>query len=177
MSTRNGASQGNTINGCASASTAQPDTKHIIICCDGTWCGDAMGTTTNTKMLADSFANPFAASATPHTRLKSSHRPRKEQGTPLQSTYVAKTKARVFYFQGVAAGAPEETSNEEFLLDAVLALSIQERCVEVYEAIVQHFAPGVKIWLFGHSRCAGHTLDRIIMIATCTGSAHQQSLL
>ena len=30
--------------------------KHIIICCDGTWCGEAMRTTSNTKILSNSFA-------------------------------------------------------------------------------------------------------------------------
>ena len=137
--------------------------RHIVVCCDGTWCGEAMGTVTNTKMLADSFANPHVVDVRLGSRTTSCHRVRTSPSahpscsapiTHLRGRYVPATRAYVFYFQGIGASSAEEVSSEEFLLDAALGLSINQRCIEVYEAIVQHFEPGVKIWLFGHSRCA-----------------------
>ena len=147
------------MSGMNGRSGAPQDTKHIVVCCDGTWCGEAMGTTSNTKMFADSFANPTADVANGSLRLRSAHRKPADLKDPsglakLGGKYVPETKAHVFYFQGVAVGSQEEISSEEYLLDCVLALSINQRCIEVYEAVVQHFEPGVQIWLFGHSRCA-----------------------
>jgi len=30
--------------------------KSIVVCCDGSWCGDTAGTVSNIKLLADCFA-------------------------------------------------------------------------------------------------------------------------
>ena len=118
---------------------------HIVVCCDGTWCSDAIGTVSNTKILADSFAG---------ARTFSCHR---EKLSPLAPEAVPAgefnktTQTQVFYFQGIASSG--DITSAEYFLDCAVACKVRDRCVEVYEAIVTFYRSGTKIWLFGHSRC------------------------
>ena len=102
--------------------------KNIVVCCDGSWCGDATGTVTNIQIIANSIAGKTVASGVP----------------------VPAGNAVVCYFRGVGEGG----NFADYLIDGALALFIRKRCVEAYAAIVEHYSPGSSIWLFGLSRGA-----------------------
>ena len=99
--------------------------QHIVVCCDGSWCGEATDTISNIQIIANSFAGEKVASGKP---------------TPNSAG-----TAVVYYYGGVG----ESGNFGDYLVDGALALSIKDRCVEAYRAIVNHYRPGVKIWLFG----------------------------
>jgi uncharacterized protein (DUF2235 family) len=106
------------------------------VCCDGSWCGATTGTTSNIKILANSFADADVASSVP--------------------AYNAATDTAVCFFDGV--GASIQDSFADYLMDGALAITIRDRCVEAYQFIVEHFQPGTKVYLFGLSRGA-YTVD------------------
>ena len=102
----------------------------IIVCANGTWCGKVAGTVTNVQILANSFA-----------------------GTVVQSGVAAHnaiTNTTVCFFDGVGLTG----TFSEYLVDGALALDIENRCVDAYLSIVQHYNPGSRISVFGHSRGA-----------------------
>jgi uncharacterized protein (DUF2235 family) len=96
--------------------------KNIVVCCDGTWCGDAAGTRSNIKILADSFAGQVVVES--------------------QTAVNPQTGTIVQYYSGI--GLPASTL-VDYVLDGVLANSIKGRCVEAYKFIVEHFDLDTKV--------------------------------
>lgn len=94
--------------------------QNIVVCCDGTWCGDLSGTNTNIKIIANSFAGQVVGENCP----------------------VVNGHTIVCYFPGIGMSAPTLVDHT---LDAILATSIKRRCVEAYKFIVENFGEGSKV--------------------------------
>lgn len=116
-----------TSNGSASL---PPASKKIALFCDGTWCGEASGTHTNIKILAECTAGAPLRSGVPRGR--------------------AGDDIIVCYFDGVGL----KGSFMEYVVNAAVATDLADRCIEVYRTIVEHFEEGSEVWLFGFSRGA-----------------------
>ena len=115
----------------SNGSASLPAAKKIVLFCDGTWCGEASGTHTNMKILAECTA-----------------------GAPLRSSVPRKRAGdddvTVCYFDGVGL----KGSFTEYAMNAAVATDLADRCIEVYRTIVEHFEEGSEVWLFGFSRGA-----------------------
>ncbi len=106
----------------------------IALFCDGTWCGEAAGTRTNIKILAQCFAN---------TDNLSSGRP-----------YTRDDGLVVVYFDGLGLAG----NFSDYLTNGTAATDLGTACIDTYAAIVEHFrfpreGPS-EVWLFGLSRGA-----------------------
>ena len=102
----------------------------IVLCCDGTWCGDSEGTTTNVKILADIIADKVVENGVHHSRADG---------------YVT-----VCYFDGTGI----EGSFTDYLVNGAIAEDIKTKCIEGYKFIVDHFEHDKQVWMFGLSRGA-----------------------
>ena len=106
----------------------------IALFCDGTWCGEAAGTRTNIKILAQCFANTAdLASGQPYTR---------DDGLV------------VVYFDGLGLAG----NFSDYLTNGTAATDLSTACIDTYAAIVEHFRSPKEgpseVWLFGLSRGA-----------------------
>jgi len=130
------------------------DTKphNIVVCCDGTWCGDETGTRTNIKILADAFA---------------SEDPRNPIDTqPGKVVHNRKTNTHVCYFNGIGTAGAEGKELPGLLggffdllvyaANGAVATELPECCMEAYRFIAEHYQgpDQSRIWLFGLSRGA-----------------------
>mmetsp|Transcript_15319 Transcript_15319/g.46279 ORF Transcript_15319/g.46279 Transcript_15319/m.46279 type:complete len:475 (-) Transcript_15319:963-2387(-) len=118
------------LGGAANGIAPVPAAKKIALFCDGTWCGEATGTHTNMKFLAECTAGATLRSGVPHTR----------SGDDVS----------VCYFDGVGLSG----DFWEYLTNAAIATDLADRCTEVYRTIVDQFEKGSEVWLFGFSRGA-----------------------
>ncbi len=100
--------------------------KKIIIFCDGTWCGNVTGTTTNIKLLADLISN----------------KKYENNNTFFKNNIIG------HYFEGIGA----EGSFSEYIINGAMALDIKKECIKVYKFIVDNFDNNSEIWMFGLSR-------------------------
>eukprot|EP00835_Amoeboradix_gromovi_P003289 NODE_212_length_14557_cov_0.357103.p1 type:complete len:447 gc:universal NODE_212_length_14557_cov_0.357103:341-1681(+) len=103
--------------------------KRIIVCCDGTWCGDPTGTSTNIKIIAQAFAGPH--------KIKS-------------GKAVRHCDNIVCYFNGCGV----DGSITDYFRNGALGEDIKSRCLEAYTFIVDNFDLGDQVWMFGLSRGA-----------------------
>jgi Uncharacterized alpha/beta hydrolase domain (DUF2235) len=112
--------------------------RKIVVCCDGTWCGDPTGTTTNIKILADCIAGPGVCltSGTPYPR----------NGDNLI----------VCYYEGVGVAG----SFGNYIVNGAVANDIADKCTQAYRFIVDYFKEGSEVWMFGLSRGA-HTVRSV----------------
>ena len=108
-------------------------TRKIALFCDGTWCGEATGTHTNVKILAECFAN---------TANLSSGQPHRRDGLV------------VVYFDGLGCVG----TFSDYVTNGALATDVGMACIDTYAAIVTHFRSPEEgpseVWLFGLSRGA-----------------------
>mmetsp|Transcript_2086 Transcript_2086/g.6170 ORF Transcript_2086/g.6170 Transcript_2086/m.6170 type:complete len:476 (-) Transcript_2086:134-1561(-) len=106
--------------------------KKIAIFCDGTWCGQAAGTRTNIKILAQCFAN--------------------KTETPSGVPQTDKDKGVVtIYFDGLGLAG----TFSDYLTNGAIAADLADACIAAYAAIVDHFnASEPEVWMFGLSRGA-----------------------
>lgn len=103
----------------------------VVVCCDGTWCGEATGTsTTNVKIIASAIAGEGLASGVSVTRLDG--------------------YATVCYFEGVGVGG----TIWEYIVNGAIAEDIRDKVIEAYKFVVKEFSPGKKVWMVGFSRGA-----------------------
>lgn len=115
----------------------------VVVLVDGTWCGPETNTRSNIHYLASLFGiNPIAAN-TSYT-------------SPSGDVYAK-------YFQGVGLGGDFMS----YLWDGAFATHIERYCSEVYDYIVQNFAPGREVWMFGLSRGAYIVRSVAGMINNC----------
>lgn len=108
----------------------------IALFCDGSWCGEVAGTTSNIKILANCVAGADVPNNAPHTRA---------DGTAV-----------VRYFDGVGLTG----SFRDYLFNGVVANDIRSKCLEAYKFIVKHYKRGSEVWVFGLSRGA-HTVRSV----------------
>jgi uncharacterized protein (DUF2235 family) len=87
--------------------------RHIVVCCDGTWCGDGTSTTSNIKIIADSFAD-------------------EELDSGIMK-FNRKNNCFVRFFDGVGVAG----SFADYLSEGALAANLKDRCVEAYRFIVE----------------------------------------
>ena len=113
--------------------------RNIVVCCDGTWCGDGTGTTSNIKIIADSFAGSVIPSGVP-------------------GTHNDQTQTMVCFFDGVGVAG----SFEDYLTEGALATNLKDRWVEAYEFIVEHVS--IPAYLFSycaHKSLVGECLKKL----------------
>jgi hypothetical protein len=108
----------------------------LALFCDGSWCGDVAGTTSNIKILANCVAGVDVSNSMPHTR---------DDGTAV-----------VRYFDGVGLTG----SFRDYLFNGAVANDIKSKCVEAYKFIVENYKKGSDVWVFGLSRGA-HTVRSV----------------
>ena len=98
------------------------------------WCGDAAGTTSNVKLMAECIAR-----------------------RPLADKEVFRVGSTVVgcYFPGVGlAGCAGLPGFVEYVWNGAIAIDIRDRCVEAYKFIVDHFTEDSEVWVLGLSRGA-----------------------
>jgi hypothetical protein len=115
----------------------------VIVLVDGTWCGPETKTKSNIHYLARLIGiNPMAANP----------------------TYTSPTgDVHAKYFYGVGLGG----TFMSYLWDGAFATHTERECTEVYDYIVQNFAPGREVWMFGLSRGAYIVRSVAGMINNC----------
>jgi uncharacterized protein (DUF2235 family) len=137
---------------------ADVSARNIVLCADGTWASEATSNVpTNIRILAKSFAHGLEKSGSlprPGNTDAGSAQDRCNSLPTLRDTYPynERTKTWVCYFEGVGANA--DISTTEHLVDAALAVSIKEKCIEAYRFIADVFTGSENIYMFGFSRGA-----------------------
>ncbi|WIA31431.1 hypothetical protein OEZ86_002329 [Tetradesmus obliquus] len=137
-------------------------THNIVVCCDGTWCGQETGTRSNIQILADAFASKGLASNVSTKDAK-----------PVE--YNPDTKTDVRYFNGVGLSGWEDLQKQRkdlpplvsglvggvidtllYIKNCVLAGDLPDRCKEAYSFIAEKYngEENSRVWLFGLSRGA-----------------------
>ena len=118
-------------------------TKKVVVLVDGTWCGPETNTRSNIHCLANMVGiDPTADN----------------------QTYISPTRdVHARYFPGVGLGG----SFMSYLWDGAFATHAKEDCNKVYKYIVQNFASGDEIWMFGISRGAYVVRSVAGMINNC----------
>lgn len=116
-----------------------PTKKRIVLLCDGTWCGREAGTRTNIYRLARLFGLDNIDDNSTEPQLRS---PGPRPPEDLQ-TYVR-------YRHGVGLGS----GFLDYLFNGATAQDLAEEVISAYRFIVELYAPGDDIWLFGISRGA-----------------------
>ncbi|KAF2009695.1 hypothetical protein BU24DRAFT_358398, partial [Aaosphaeria arxii CBS 175.79] len=120
------------------AMTSRKPSQHLVIFCDGTWCGRETGTRSNIRILADLLGvidfsvNPPGKPALVHPII-----------TP-QTNVIA----------GYQEGVGLNKSFLEYLWDGATASTIGDECTAVYKFIVDNYTDDHDIWMFGFSRGA-----------------------
>ncbi|KFY20259.1 hypothetical protein V491_03864 [Pseudogymnoascus sp. VKM F-3775] len=115
----------------------------VIVLVDGTWCGPETNTRSNIHYLARMIGiDPTAA----------------------DPTYTSPTgDVHAKYFHGVGLGG----NFMSYLWDGAFATHAETECTEVYNYIVQNFALGHEVWMFGLSRGAYIVRSVAGMINNC----------
>src|ERR1051325_2590597 len=72
-------------------------------------------------------------------------------------------KQHVKYIEGVGIGE----IGLKFVVDGIMALSLDSKVKEAYKFIVSHYKPGDDVWLFGFSRGAYTVRSVAGMIRNC----------
>ncbi|WIA11350.1 hypothetical protein OEZ85_011471 [Tetradesmus obliquus] len=142
--------------------TIDDRTHNIVVCCDGTWCGQETGTRSNIQILADAFASKGLASNVSTKDAK-------------YVEYNPFTKTDVRYFNGVGLSGWEDLQKQRkdlpplvsglvggvvdtllYIKNCVLADDLPDRCKEAYSFIAEKYngEENSRVWLFGLSRGA-----------------------
>ena len=98
------------------------------------WCGNAAGTTSNIKLMAECIARK-----------------------PLADKEVFNVGANVIgcYFAGAGlAGSAGLPGFVQYVASNEVEHDIRDKCVEAYKFIVDHFTEGSEVWMLGFSRGA-----------------------
>jgi len=127
---------------------------NIVVCCDGSWCGEETDTRSNIKILADAFASEDPTN------------PVYVRAGQENARHNSKTNTDVCYFNGVGTAGAEGKELPGLLggffdllvycVNGAVATDLPERCKEAYRFIAEHYKGPDKsrIWLFGLSRGA-----------------------